>query len=42
MKVEGQYTFDGPREILWELVRDPTGPGDMPAGVAERASDGSA
>jgi carbon monoxide dehydrogenase subunit G len=23
MKIEGQYTFDGPREILWELVRDP-------------------
>jgi uncharacterized protein len=23
MKIEGQYTFDGPRPILWELVRDP-------------------
>jgi len=23
MRIEGQYTFDGPREILWELVRDP-------------------
>ena len=23
MKIEGQYTFDGPREVLWELVRDP-------------------
>lgn len=23
MKIEGQYTFDGPREILWQLVRDP-------------------
>ncbi len=23
MKIEGQYTFDGPRDILWELVRDP-------------------
>jgi len=23
MKIEGEYTFDGPREDLWELVRDP-------------------
>ena len=23
MRIEGQYTFDGPRGILWELVRDP-------------------
>jgi hypothetical protein len=23
MRIEGQHTFDGPREILWELVRDP-------------------
>jgi carbon monoxide dehydrogenase subunit G len=23
MKIEGQYKFDGPRELLWELVRDP-------------------
>jgi uncharacterized protein len=23
MKLEGEYTFDGPREDLWELVRDP-------------------
>ncbi len=23
MKIEGQYTFDGPREILWEMLRDP-------------------
>jgi hypothetical protein len=23
MKIEGQYTFDGPREILWDLVQDP-------------------
>jgi carbon monoxide dehydrogenase subunit G len=23
MRIEGQYTFDGPREVLWELVRDP-------------------
>ncbi len=23
MKIEGQYTFDGPREVLWELLRDP-------------------
>jgi carbon monoxide dehydrogenase subunit G len=24
MKIEGEYSFDGPREILWELVRDPS------------------
>ena len=23
MKIEGQYTFDGPRELLWELLQDP-------------------
>jgi uncharacterized protein len=23
MRIEGQYNFDGPRELLWELVRDP-------------------
>jgi carbon monoxide dehydrogenase subunit G len=23
MRIEGQYTFDGPREAVWELVRDP-------------------
>ncbi len=23
MKIEGEYTFDGPREDVWELVRDP-------------------
>ncbi len=23
MKIEGEYTFDGPRETLWALVRDP-------------------
>jgi hypothetical protein len=23
MRIEGQYTFDGPRDLLWELVRDP-------------------
>ncbi len=23
MRIEGQYTFDGPREILWEMLRDP-------------------
>ena len=23
MKVEGEYVFDGPREQVWELVRDP-------------------
>lgn len=23
MKIEGEYMFDGPREILWTLVRDP-------------------
>lgn len=23
MKIEGEYTFDGPREAVWELVRDP-------------------
>jgi len=23
MKLEGEYTFDGPREQVWELVRDP-------------------
>ncbi len=23
MKIEGEYTFDGPREVLWELLRDP-------------------
>lgn len=23
MKVEGEYQFDGPREDVWELVRDP-------------------
>ena len=23
MKLEGEYIFDGPREEVWELVRDP-------------------
>lgn len=23
MKIEGEYAFDGPREAVWELVRDP-------------------
>ena len=23
MKIEGEYTFDGPREYVWKLVRDP-------------------
>ena len=23
MKVEGEYVFDGPREQVWEIVRDP-------------------
>ena len=23
MKIDGEYTFDGPREELWKLVRDP-------------------
>jgi len=23
MRIEGQHNFDGPRELLWELVRDP-------------------
>jgi carbon monoxide dehydrogenase subunit G len=23
MRIEGEYTFDGRREALWELVRDP-------------------
>ena len=23
MKLEGEYTFDGPREEVWEIVRDP-------------------
>lgn len=23
MKLDGEYTFDGPREQVWELVRDP-------------------
>jgi len=23
MKIEGEYTFDGPRADVWELVRDP-------------------
>ncbi len=23
MKIEGEYTFDGPRKDVWELVRDP-------------------
>jgi carbon monoxide dehydrogenase subunit G len=23
MKIEGEYVFDGPREEVWELVRDP-------------------
>lgn len=23
MKLEGEYVFDGPREAVWELVRDP-------------------
>ncbi|MDP1624537.1 MAG: carbon monoxide dehydrogenase subunit G [bacterium] len=23
MKIEGEYTFDGPREAVWKLVRDP-------------------
>ncbi len=24
MRLEGSYTFDGPREELWKLVRDPS------------------
>jgi len=23
MKIDGEYAFDGPREAVWELVRDP-------------------
>jgi len=23
MKIEGEYIFDGPRESVWEIVRDP-------------------
>ncbi len=23
MKIEGEYTFDGPREDVWEIIRDP-------------------
>ena len=23
MKIEGEYLFDGPREVVWEIVRDP-------------------
>ena len=23
MKLEGEYIFDGPREEVWDLVRDP-------------------
>ncbi|UCF27238.1 MAG: carbon monoxide dehydrogenase subunit G, partial [Chloroflexota bacterium] len=23
MKIEGEYTFDGPREAVWEIMRDP-------------------
>lgn len=23
MKLQGEYVFDGPREVVWELVRDP-------------------
>ena len=23
MKIEGEYTFDGPREEVWEIMRDP-------------------
>lgn len=23
MKIEGEYTFDGPREAVWEILRDP-------------------
>ncbi len=23
MKIEGEYTFDGPREEVWKIVRDP-------------------
>ena len=23
MKIQGEYTFDGPREAVWEVVRDP-------------------
>lgn len=23
MKIEGEYVFDGPREAVWEIVRDP-------------------
>jgi carbon monoxide dehydrogenase subunit G len=23
VKIEGEYTFDGPRQALWEVVRDP-------------------
>ena len=23
MKVQGEYVFDGPREVVWELLRDP-------------------
>lgn len=23
MKLEGEYVFDGPRDVVWELIRDP-------------------
>jgi carbon monoxide dehydrogenase subunit G len=23
MKLEGEYTLDGPREVVWKLLRDP-------------------
>jgi carbon monoxide dehydrogenase subunit G len=23
MKIQGEYTFEGPREAVWEMVRDP-------------------
>jgi carbon monoxide dehydrogenase subunit G len=23
VKIEGEYTFDGPREVVWEVLRDP-------------------
>lgn len=23
MKIDGEYVFDGPREAVWEIVRDP-------------------
>ncbi len=35
MRIEGQYTFDGPREVLWEIARlAPRSPAELEAIIA--------